>query len=111
MNYFLYKLLPPRPTFPAGMTDAEQAVMNEHVAYWTRQRDLGFAVGFGPVADPASSWGVAIVEAESEQRARDLRAHDPAVLAGMTAEIYPMPAAVVRPFQPAGGDPAGGIGR
>jgi hypothetical protein len=46
--------------------------MAEHVAYWTRQRDRGFAVGFGPVADPAGSWGVAIVEAGSEQQAQQL---------------------------------------
>jgi uncharacterized protein len=101
MNYFLYKLIPPRPTFAADMTGTEQAVMAEHVAYWTRQRDRGFAVGFGPVADPACSWGVAIVEAESGQQARQLRAHDPAVRAGMTAQIYPMPNAVVRPHSTA----------
>jgi uncharacterized protein len=97
VNYYLYKLIPPRPTFAADMTATEAAVMAEHAAYWTRQRDLGFAVGFGPVADPAGSWGVAIVEAESEQQAHELRAHDPAVQAGMTAQIYRMPNAVVRP--------------
>lgn len=101
MNYYLYKLIPPRPTFAADMTETEQAVMAEHVAYWTRQRDRGFAVGFGPVADPAGSWGVAIVEAESEQQAQQLRTHDPAVRAGMTTQIYPMPNAVVRPHSPA----------
>ncbi len=102
MNYYLYKLIPPRPSFAADMTAAERAVMADHVAYRTRQRDLGFAVGFGPVADPAGSWGVAIVEAESEQAAQDLRANDPAVSSGLaTAEVYPMPAAVVRPRQTA----------
>ena len=75
--------------------------MAEHAAYWTHQRDLGFAVGFGPVADPTGSWGVAIVEAESEQQAQQLRAHDPAVLAGMTVDMVPMPNAVVRPHPPA----------
>jgi uncharacterized protein YciI len=106
MSYFLYKLIPPRPTFASDMTEAEKAVMTEHVAYWTQQRDLGYAVGFGPVADPAGSWGVAIVEAESEQQAQDLQAHDPAVQAGMTVQIYPMAGAVVRPHRPAGGNSA-----
>jgi uncharacterized protein YciI len=102
MNYYLYKLIPPRPSFAADMTAGEQAIMADHVAYWTRQRDLGFAVGFGPVADPAGSWGVAIVEAENERAAQDLKANDPAVSAGLaTAEVYPMPAAVVRPHQTA----------
>ena len=108
MNYFLYKLIPPRPTFAADMTESERAVMTEHVAYWTRQRDLGFAVGFGPVADPAGSWGVAIVEAESELQAGQIRADDPAVRAGMTVQIYPMPAAVVRPYRTAAAVPGGG---
>jgi uncharacterized protein YciI len=104
MNYYLYKLIPPRPSFAADMTAAERAIMTDHVAYWTRQRDLGFAVGFGPVADPAGSWGVAIVEAENEQAAQELRANDPAVSSGLaTAEVYPMPAAVVRPRQTAPG--------
>ncbi len=100
MNYYLYKLTPPRPSFAMDMTEAEHAVMGEHVAYWTRQRDAGHAVAFGPVADPAGSWGVAIIETESGEQAARLRAGDPAVQAGMTAEIYPMPAAVVRPHQP-----------
>jgi len=98
MRYYLYKLIPPRPSFAADMTDTEGAIMTDHIAYWTRQRDLGFAVGFGPVADPAGSWGVAIVEAETDDAAQRLRANDPAVSSGLaTAEIYPMPAAVVRP--------------
>ncbi|HUA31053.1 MAG TPA: YciI family protein [Streptosporangiaceae bacterium] len=98
MRYYLYKLIPPRPSFAADMTDTEGAIMTDHIAYWTRQRDLGSAVGFGPVADPAGSWGVAIVEAETDDAAQRLRANDPAVSSGLaTAEIYPMPAAVVRP--------------
>ncbi len=98
MNYYLYKLIPARPTFAEDMTDAERAVMAEHVAYWTRQRDLGVAVAFGPVADPAGAWGVAIVETADGQAANDLRAADPAVISGVaTAELYPMPVAVVRP--------------
>jgi uncharacterized protein len=98
VSYYLYKLIPPRPSFAADMTDDERAIMTDHVAYWTRQRDLGFAVGFGPVADPAGSWGVAIVETGTDQAARQLRADDPAISSGLaTAEIYPMPSAVVRP--------------
>jgi uncharacterized protein len=98
MSYYLYKLIPPRPSFATDMTAAERAVMADHVAYWTRQRDLGSAVGFGPVADPAGTWGVAIVEAYNRQAAQELKANDPAVSSGLaTAEVYPMPAAVVRP--------------
>ena len=100
MSYYLYKLIPPRPSFPLDMTEAERAVMTEHVAYWTRQRDAGHAVAFGPVADPAGSWGVAIGEVGDREQAERLRAADPAVQAGMTVEILPMPTAVVRPHVP-----------
>jgi hypothetical protein len=31
MNYFLYRLIPPRPTFAADMTGTEQAVMAEYI--------------------------------------------------------------------------------
>lgn len=61
MNCFPYKLIPPRPTFAADMTGTEQAVMAEHAAYWTRQRDLGVAAGFArsptrPAAGAPRSW-------------------------------------------------------
>ena len=97
-SHYLYKLIPPWPTFAADMTEAEASVMRRHITYWTGLRDEGTAVAFGPVADPAGSWGVAIAEAANEQDAADLRAADPAVSSGMaTMELYPMPRAVVRP--------------
>ena len=100
MNYFLYKLIPPRPTFAADMTGTEQAVMAEHAAYWTRQRDLGFAVGFRPGRRPGRQLGRRDRGSRIRAAGPQLRAHDPAVRAGMTAQIYPMPNAVVRPHSP-----------
>ena len=35
MRYYAYKLFPPRPSFPADITEAEAAIMTEHIAYWT----------------------------------------------------------------------------
>src|SRR3712207_8444935 len=34
-SHFTYRLIPPRPTFAADMTEAEQAVMADHTDYWT----------------------------------------------------------------------------
>jgi uncharacterized protein len=34
MPHFLYKLIPPRPTFPADLTEEEGAIMQEHFGYW-----------------------------------------------------------------------------
>lgn len=95
---FAYTLIPPRPTFGLDMTDAERAVMAEHAAYWTRLRDQGTAVAFGPVLDPAGHWGLAVVEVTSDAEVDQIRDNDPAVRTQIGAvEIHPMPGAVVRP--------------
>jgi uncharacterized protein YciI len=97
MNYFLYKLIPPRPTFASDLSDTEGAVMGDHVAYWGRLVEEGVVVVFGPVGDPSGAWGMAVVEAASEDEVRRLGEEDPAVTSGVaTFEIYPMPDAVAR---------------
>ena len=94
---FLYKLIPPRPTFAVDMSQTEAGIMAQHVEYWGGLTDRGTAVAFGPVADPAGAWGLAIVEAVSEEAVRTLGLEDPAVTSGMsTFEVYPMPDALVR---------------
>jgi uncharacterized protein YciI len=96
-QHFVYKLIPPRPTFLTDMTEAEAAVMAEHAAYWTALRDEGAAVAFGPVADPAGTWGLAVVEAADAGEVDRIRHGDPAVRTGTAAvEVHPMPGAVVR---------------
>ena len=98
MNHFLYRLIPPRPSFGADMSDGEAAIMRDHVAYWTGQLREGRVVGFGPVADPADFHGVAIIEVNGAPEAVDLGRHDPAVTSGLCHnEICPMPQAIVRP--------------
>ena len=64
MLYFVYKLVPPRPTFDRDMTGAEAEVMQRHAVYWRGLAEEGTAVIFGPVADPAGVWGVAILDIE-----------------------------------------------
>jgi uncharacterized protein len=98
LNRFLYKLIPPRATFAADMSDEEAAVMGEHAGYWGGLVDEGAVVVFGPVGDPSGAWGLAVVEAETEDEVRRLGEQDPAVTSGVaTFEIYPMPDAVARP--------------
>ena len=97
MNHFLYKLIPPRPTFAADMTESEAQIMGEHIAYWQGLTDRRVVVAFGPVDDPAGSWGFGVVEAESEDDVRKLGADDPAVKSRLaTFEVYGLPGAVVR---------------
>src|SRR5918993_910386 len=97
MAYFVYKLIPPRPTFDTDMSDDEAALMGEHAGYWQQQLDAGRVVVFGPVSDPSGVWGLAVVEAETEDDVRALGADAPGVRSGMaTYEFLPMPVAIVR---------------
>ena len=96
-SYFAYRLVPPRASFAADMSEAEAAVMGEHAGYWQKLLERGTAVVFGPVADPAGTWGLAVVEAESEDAVRALAEGDPAVRSGVaTFEVHAMPGARAR---------------
>src|SRR5437773_9967373 len=93
---FLYKLIPPRPTFVQDMTEAERKAIGEHAIYWKGLTDRGIAIVFGLVLDPKGPWGVAIVEIADESDARARGVNDLAVRVGLTLDVYPMPDAVVR---------------
>lgn len=96
-GHYVYKLIPPRPTFATDMSDRERTLMGEHVVYWTALMRSGGVVIFGPVADPAGSWGLAVVEAANADEVRALGTEDPAVKSGMASfEVYAMPLAIVR---------------
>jgi uncharacterized protein YciI len=97
-KYFLLKLIAPRPTFPADMTEAEQRVMQEHGAYLKAYVDKGAVIVMGPVLDPKGSWGVAIVEVDSEDEVGAITGKDPTILSGLgfRYEIYPMLRVIVR---------------
>ena len=97
MKYFFYKLISPRPTFPADMTPEEAKLMQQHVAYWSARMAEGKLVAFGPVAHPEGTFGIGIIRLEDSSEAASLAANDPVILAnaGFVAEVYPMPRAVV----------------
>ena len=97
MNYYLYKLIPPRPSFALDMTSDEASVMGAHGEYWQALLEAGHAVVFGPVLDPAGGWGLAVVEAPDEETVRQYGAADPAVRSGLgTFEVFAMPATSAR---------------
>lgn len=95
---FFCRLVPPRSTFSADMSDSERAVMRAHVGYWRGLLDDGYVVVFGPVADPAGGWGVSVVEAAYEAAVQALLARDPvcAVDRGFRYEVLEMPGAFAR---------------
>jgi uncharacterized protein YciI len=97
MGHYLYKLTPPRPTFAEDMTPTEASAMDEHFVYWQGLVEGGYVVAYGPVADPAGTYGIAIVDAADEQQVQMIGKSDPAVVHGVgTFEVFAMPATVVR---------------
>lgn len=91
-QHFFIKLLAPRPTFTQDMTDAERAVMNEHIVYWKDLTDKRIAIIFGPVFDPQGGFGMGVVEVNNEEEAKAIMAKDPTITSGLNFgfEIYPM---------------------
>src|ERR687895_2150710 len=89
MKHFLYKLVPPRPTFPKDMTDMEGELMQEHFNYWKDLADRRIAIAYGPVEDPKCVYGLRIIETEGWTIARDIRVNDPTIKsdAGFKSEI------------------------
>lgn len=98
-TYFVIRLLAPRPSFVADMSDQEREVMQRHVVYWTQLLHDGVAIAFGPVADPNGPWGLGLVEVSSPEQVQQIEQNDPAISAalGFRYEVLPMLQAVVRP--------------
>ncbi len=96
-QYFLCRLIPPRPTFQQDMSAAEKKVMQEHVAYWTALCEKGVAIVFGPVADPKGGWGVGIIRVGDQEELGELQRRDPTIRSGLgfKYEALPMPAVVL----------------
>jgi len=92
MPHFFLKLVAPRPNFPTDMNEVEKALMQEHLVYWKEHLQKGDVVVFGPVMDPAGTYGMGVVEAADEGGARAFVAGDPTMEAncGFKCEIYPM---------------------
>jgi uncharacterized protein YndB with AHSA1/START domain len=91
-QYFVCRLIAPRPTFMQDMTAEERDIMIAHAAYWTSRLAAGEVIVFGPVADPAGPWGLGVVKATDEAAVREFEAKDPAISAarGFRYEVLPM---------------------
>ena len=86
---FFLKLNPPRPTYMIDMTVDEKAIMQKHVAYWTRLLNKNIAIVFGPVRDPKGGYGVGVVSVDNEEHLKQIISNDPAN--GLNQyEYYPM---------------------
>ena len=98
MGTYVFRLIPPRPTFVLDLTDEERAVMERHAAHWQSLIESGRMVLFGPVLDGEGSWGLGVVEADDVEEVRAVAAADPVVTTGTARiEIGEMLAGFVRP--------------
>jgi uncharacterized protein YciI len=80
---WMIRLTPPRPTFADDATPAEQALMEQHFAYWKDLNQKGVCTFGGPVLDPEGAYGVLVVRASTQDEARALGEADPSVKAGL----------------------------
>ena len=92
MMGFVFRLIPPRPTFPFDMSSDERTTMSKHVEYWSALAEQGQVVAFGPVGDPRGAYGIGVVLAENQAEAEAVRDRDPAMKSphGFSTEIAPM---------------------
>jgi uncharacterized protein YciI len=97
MSTFVLRLIAPRPTFALDMTEEEQALMGRHAEHWGSYVASGAMVVFGPIMDATGSWGLGVVEAESEAEIKAHAAQDPVVTSGTaTIEVGTMLTGYVR---------------
>jgi uncharacterized protein YciI len=90
-KHFFIRLIPPRTSFTTDMTEAERAIMQEHVVYWKGLLDKGIAIVYGPVFDPKGGYGIGIVEIDDEEGVQDIMKNDPTMKSGnFTYEINNM---------------------
>jgi uncharacterized protein len=95
--HFFYKLIPPRPNFHLDMSEKEKSVWKLHADYWKKLVEKGTAIIYGPVFDPKYVYGMAIVEATSEDEAKEIVSNDPAISSGIgTFELNSMFVGMIR---------------
>ena len=88
---FLYTVQPTRPGFLEASTEEEDRIVSDHFRYLQTLTAEGTCLLAGRTlnTDP-SSFGLVILQAESEDRARTIMEDDPAVRAGVfQARLFP----------------------
>ncbi|MEO8514692.1 MAG: YciI family protein [Ignavibacteria bacterium] len=85
---FIYFIRPHKENFSETMTEEEGNIMGEHFLYLQDLLEKGKLILAGP--ETTGKFGIAIIETESEQEAKDIMNNDPAVKSGIVSpELYP----------------------
>ena len=94
---FFLRLIPPRSTFPADMSDHEKQLMKEHAEYMRGHFELGRVLIYGPVLAPGATFGMGVFNVADEAEARRIMDGDPSVRGGLNRyELSPMRVAAAR---------------
>ena len=81
-QYYFFKLIPPRETFPYDITEGETRLMEEHSRYFDAEFAAGRLLIYGPVMATGGAFGLAVLEVENEAEARRFGESDPSVKGG-----------------------------
>ena len=92
---FIYFIRPHKENFAETMTEEEGNIMGVHFEYLKDLLDKGKLILAGP--ETTCKFGIAVIEAESEDEARNIMMNDPAVSSGIVSpELYPFRVSLIR---------------
>lgn len=97
---FLYTLKASRPEMlTEGLTPEEEEKAGKHFAYLQKMAEQGVVLLAGRTLNTdASGFGIVILQAESEEAAREIMNNDPGVMLGLQlAELFPYRVALAAP--------------
>ena len=95
MPHYLIMYSPPRENYAENMTPEETAVIERHFEYLQKQEAEGKLILAGRTDD--ARLGIAIIETENENEARQIMENDPAVMEGVfSGELLPFRLALMR---------------
>ena len=98
MSEYIYTIQPTRvEMLSGGPTPEEERIVGAHYRYLEALADQGVVILAGRTLNTdASSFGVVIFRADSEEAAQEILANDPAVKGGvMRAELFPYRVALI----------------
>jgi len=92
---FIYFIRPHKENFAETMSEEEGNIMGVHFEYLKDLLDKGKLILAGP--ETTGKFGIAVIETESEDEARNIMMNDPAVSSGIVSpELYPFRVSLIR---------------
>lgn len=92
LQHYTYVIQPTRlGMLTEGPTPREAEIISQHFNYLQRLTGQGTAIFVGRTLNTDErTFGITVFQADSEEAAREIMNHDPAVMAGvMRAELFP----------------------